>query len=92
MYPYIYPATSSYIRVLPMAPIAPVSPIARIVPIVVPPFSSMHAHVAPSRSNPSPAHIANPQANLAYVSPVVQDDTSWFPDSGSINHLTNATP
>lgn len=36
--------------------------------------------------------ISNPQAHMVSVAPVVQHDSSWFPDSGATNHLTNASP
>lgn len=63
-----------------------------IAPIAVPHFLHMHAHVVVFGSNPSSAHTTTPQANLASVSHVVQADSSWFPDYGATNKLTNATP
>lgn len=40
----------------------------------------------------SHAHASCPQANIASVAPIIQPDTSWFPNSGATNHLTNASP
>lgn len=37
-------------------------------------------------------HSACPQANIASFTPIVENDASWFPDSGATNHLTNAYP
>lgn len=47
--------------------------------------------VAPSNGNTSVQSSVSPQANIVCVSPVIQVDSNWYPDSDATNHLTHDT-
>lgn len=53
-------------------------------------FSSTLPVHHPNVTAPSQS-LAPPQVNIACVSPVIQDDFNWYPNSGDTNHLTNVS-
>lgn len=76
-----------------------------VAPLMVP-FSSssltnvyhhdMHHHATatslPRNGQFVDSFYSGPQANIAYLFPMVQIDASCFPDSGATNHFINAPP
>lgn len=85
VYPYMYP-TQSHVAYSPSSSVAP-SILQVPGPFVLPfPLQVSQPPVTTPGQPPAPA-----QANIACVSSVFQVDSSWYPNFGATNHLTNAS-